>query len=106
MIKQFSTPDRRGALPNPETASETAVAALGYLAQEPDSMAAFMSQAGLAPEDLRAASQTPGFLAAVLDYVCSQEPLLLAFAANAGRQPEQIDMARKVLSGPQGEWSA
>ena len=104
MLKRSSTRANEMA-PSVEKASEMAVSALSFIAQDPESIGLFMDQAGLDPQDLRAASATPGFLAAVLEFLCAQEPQLMAFAANAGVTPEAVDMARKVLAGPEGEWS-
>ena len=104
MLKRSSTRANEMA-PSVEKASEIAVSALSFIAQDLENVGLFMDQVGLDPQDLRAASATPGFLAAVLEFLCAQEPQLMAFAANAGLTPEAIDMARKVLSGPEGEWS-
>ena len=111
MLKQFSTGGRKmsgskSVTPGPEAASEIAVSAFAFLAQDPETTGQFLNQAGLDPQDLRAASGTPEFLAAVLEFICSSEPQLMAFAANAGMDPETVDQARKVLAGPEGEWSA
>lgn len=106
MLKQSSTRFRTTVVPSPERASEIAVAALGHLAQDTELIASFMVRSGLAPQDLRAASSTPQFQAALLDFLCSEEGELLAFCANTGESPQTVDLARKVLSGPEGEWSA
>lgn len=106
MLKQSSTHRARELVPSHAAASEIAVAALSHIAQDPDVIGQFLAQAGLAPEDLRSASQTPGFLTAVLEFLCADETQLRAFAANAGHSPETVDNARKVLAGPGGDWSA
>ncbi|MCC2097657.1 MAG: DUF3572 domain-containing protein [Hyphomicrobiales bacterium] len=104
MLKRPSTRANNLA-PSREKATELAIAALSFIAQDPDCIGRFMALSGLSPRDLRAATDTPGFFAAVLEFLCSQEPDLIAFAANAGVSPEAVDLARRVLAGPEGEWS-
>jgi hypothetical protein len=79
---------------------ELAVAALGYLAAEPDRLDRFLALSGLGPHNLRAAAGDPGFLAAVLDYVLGDEPLLIGLAAERGVAPERIAAARAAMDGP------
>ena len=79
---------------------DLAVAALGFLAAEPDRLARFLALSGLGPDNLRAAAADPGFFAAVLDYVLSDEPLLLGLAAERSVPPERIAAARAALDGP------
>ena len=79
---------------------ELALAALSFLAAEPDRLERFLVLSGLGPENLRAAAADPGFFAAVLDYVLSDEPLLLGLAAERGVPPEQIAAARAALDRP------
>ena len=78
-------PDQRRA-----AAEETAVAALGFLATDPERQTRFLDVTGLDPGNLRKAAAAPAFLGSVLDYLASDESLLLAFAANAGRSPESV----------------
>ncbi|ACB94853.1 DUF3572 domain-containing protein [Beijerinckia indica] len=80
-----------------------AIAALTFLAAEPERLERFVALSGLTPENLRAAAATPGFLAAVLDHLCSDELLLLAFAANGEHDPAMIEEARTILSPPPTE---
>jgi hypothetical protein len=79
---------------------ELAVAALGFLAAEPDRLDRFLALSGLGPHNLRAAAADPGFLAAVLDYLLGDEPVLLAFAAERGLPPERVAAARAAMDGP------
>jgi hypothetical protein len=80
--------------------AELAIAALGFLAAEPDRLDRFLSLSGLGPQNLRAAAADPGFFAAVLDYLLGDEPVLLAFAAERGVPPERIAAARATMDGP------
>jgi len=79
---------------------ELGVAALGFLAAEPDRLSRFLALSGLGPQNLRAAAADPGFLAAVLDYLLAEEPLLIGFAAARGIEPERVVLARRAMDGP------
>ncbi len=82
---------------------EIAVAALGYLADDPERLERFMALTGVTPANLRAMAAQKGFLAAVLDHVLQDETLLLAFAGHAGIRPESIGQARHRLA-PEEAW--
>jgi len=91
---------------NSAAAEAIAIAALAHIAQDVEMISRFSALTGIDPTGLRAAAETPGFLAGVLDFLCTDEPLLLAFAANAGIDPTDVDTARQTLAGPDGGWSA
>lgn len=76
-----------------------AIAALGFIAGDPERLGRFLSLTGIGPETLRSAAGEPGFLARVLDHIAEDEALLLAFAANAGFAPEAVAAARRALAG-------
>jgi Protein of unknown function (DUF3572) len=61
-------------------AEQLAVAALGFIAGEPERLGRFLAMTGLGPASIRDAASEPQFLAGVLDHVAADEPLLLAFA--------------------------
>lgn len=63
-------------------------ACLGYLAENPEELLAFMQQAGLDPQSLRAAMGTSRLQHGLIDHFASNEPILLALCANAGWTPE------------------
>ena len=67
-----------------------AEACLGYLAENPDELLAFMQHVGLDPASLRSAVGTPAFERGLIDHVASNEPILLALCANTGMAPEQF----------------
>ena len=74
---------------------ETSVATLaqsclGYLAENPDELLAFMQYAGLDPEALRNSVGSPALQHGLIDYFASNEPILLALCANSGLSPEQF----------------
>ena len=80
-------------------AAEVAIAALGFLADDPERLERFLALSGLGPHNLREAAAEPKFLSAVLDYVTDDEKLLIAFATREGQRPEAIVRARVALAG-------
>ena len=82
-----------------EAAQALAVAALSFLASEPEHLGAFLAASGLGPDDIRKASRDPSFLSGVLDHFSSNEPLLIAFAHRQGIDPTEIERARALLGG-------
>jgi hypothetical protein len=96
-MRQSSSGDQRGR----GQAEALAVAALSFLAGEPERLGAFLALSGIGPESIRAAAREPHFLAGVLDHVASDERLLVAFAAHAGVDPAEVERAQMALAGPQ-----
>jgi hypothetical protein len=90
----------RGAKPGSE---ELAIAALAFIAEEPERLGRFLALSGLGPESLRAAAGQPGFLSGVLDHVLGDENLLLAFAQHAAIAPDDVAHAHRALAGAQWE---
>jgi hypothetical protein len=80
-----------------------AVAALGFIAAEPERLGRFLALSGIGPDSIRAAARESQFLAGVLDHITSDERLLLAFAAENDIDPEAVMRARDVLAGPDWE---
>jgi len=81
-------------LPRSEKA-DTSLAALadsclGYLAENPEELLAFMQFAGLDPDMLRRAVGSANLQRGLVDYFASNEPILLALCANSGLSPEQF----------------
>jgi hypothetical protein len=89
-----------------QTAAEaTALAALGWIAEDAERLGQFLAASGLAPTTLRNALREPGTLGAVLDFVLEDEARLLAFAAAHSLPPEAPMRARRDLpGGPVDEW--
>ena len=81
-----------------EGAEATAVAALGFLAAEPERLSRFVALSGLDVANLRMAARDDGFLAGIMAYLAADEALLLDFAASSGRKPEEIAAAHHVLN--------
>ena len=90
----------RGKEAEIDAASDIAVQALVFLAQDMDRLGQFLALSGLDPSRIREAAQDPGFLTGVLDHLLADEKLLVAFAANSGLRPERVAEARAALSGP------
>ncbi|MGE3246448.1 MAG: DUF3572 domain-containing protein [Beijerinckiaceae bacterium] len=105
MLTHSSTSRGGKAAMSRDAAQDIAVAALGFMAQDTEIIGHFMEQVGVDPAGLRQAARSPGFLAAVLDYLCNNESQLLAFAANHGLNPQTVDSARQRLAGPEHERS-
>jgi hypothetical protein len=82
-----------------EAAHALAVAALAFLASEPEHLGHFLAATGIGPNDIRDASRDPEFLSGVLDHVSGNEPLLIAFARQQGIDPDEIERARAALGG-------
>jgi hypothetical protein len=84
-------------------AEQLAIAALAFIAEEPERLGRFLALSGLGPESLRAAAGQPGFLTGVLDHVLADETLLLAFAQHADIHPDEVARAHRAFSGRQWE---
>jgi hypothetical protein len=84
-----------------EQAQEIAIAALGYIAGDPELLQRFLAITGIEPHSIREAAEQPGFLAGVLQFIAAHEPTLVAFADSAGVRPDAILSAMRAL--PQGD---
>jgi len=87
-----------------EEAAALGVAALQFLADDPERLERFLSLSGLGPHNLRKAATEPTFLGAVLNHVAGDEKLLIAFAADQNVRPEVVMNAREVLVGRAPDW--
>ena len=65
-------------------------ACLGYLAENPEELLAFMQFAGFDPDALRRSVGSSALQRGLIDYFASNEPILLALCANSGMSPEQF----------------
>jgi Protein of unknown function (DUF3572) len=91
----YSGRDREGAQ---IAAEELAVAALTFIAGEPERLGRFLALSGIGPESIRAAAREPDFLLGVLDHLAGDETLLMAFAEESGIDPGDIELARRALA--------
>jgi len=80
-------------------AERLAVAALAFIAEEPERLGRFLALTGIGPESIRAAAHEPRFLLGVLDHLAGEEPLLLAFAAENSIPPSAVMEARDTIAG-------
>lgn len=87
-------------------ADQIAIAALSFLASEPERLGRFLSITGLGPHNLRESARQPIFLGQVLAYLCSDEALLVTFADAVGIPPAVVATAHARLSGPAAEASS
>ena len=95
MVRSTGFP--RGDRMTRATAEEIAVAALVFLAEDPETLGRFLGATGLGPENLRGAAGEPGFLSAVLEHLLGDESLLLVFAERQRLRPTMIAAARHAL---------
>ena len=82
-----------------QAAEALAVAALAFLASEPEHLGGFLAATGVGPDQIRNASRDPSFLSGVLDHFSGNEPLLIAFAQHQGIDPTEVERARATLGG-------
>ena len=75
------------------------LAALGFLAAEPERLVRFLALTGVTLEDLRRRAGEPSLLAAVLDHLLGDESLLFIFAEAEALHPAEIAAARRKLPG-------
>jgi hypothetical protein len=94
----------RANRPEERAAAEAlAVAALGFIAREPERLGRFLAMSGIGPESIRAVAREPQFLLGVLDYLAADEPLLIAFAAENTIPPGAVMEARDTIAGRRWE---
>ena len=89
-----------------DAATALAVAALSFLAAEPERLERFLALTGLGPQSLRAAAREPSFLIGVLEHVAGDETLLLAFADEGEIDPQDVGRALETLAGRPGHTGA
>jgi hypothetical protein len=80
-------------------ADNIALKGLNFLVSDEERIELFLSSTGLSASDLRQIATNPGFLSAILDFICSDEALAKSFATNENLTPENLHMARFHLSG-------
>jgi hypothetical protein len=80
-------------------AQTIAIAALSYLATEPERLGRFLALTGLGPGSVREAARSPLFLAGVLDFILQEDEMVLAVADAQDVPPDAILAARHRLGG-------
>jgi hypothetical protein len=81
-----------------DEAQNVAISAFAYITADEERLERFLAISGLRPDTIRSAASSPGFFAAILDYVASDEPLLIALAKELNTRPERIMQAHWTLS--------
>ena len=97
---------RAGRANRPEeraAAEALAVAALAFIAGEPERLGRFLAMSGIGPESIRTAAREPQFLLGVLGYLAADEQLLIAFAAENAIPPGAVMEARVTIAGRRWE---
>ena len=87
--------------PSGAEAESIAIAALGFIAGDPELLPRFLAITGIEAASIRQAAQEPGFSAGVLDFLLAHEPSLMRFAAETGTDPASVATARRCL--PNGD---
>lgn len=82
-----------------EQAEALSLMALAFLAGDGARLVRFLQLTGLEPDELRTRAGEAETLTAVLDHLLGDQTLLLVFASEAAVAPEQIEEARRLLSG-------
>jgi hypothetical protein len=82
-----------------EAAEGLAIQALTFIAGEAERLGGFLAATGIGPDEIRAASREPGFLAGVLAYLASDDRLIATFAAETGLDPGDVRRAYAALGG-------
>jgi hypothetical protein len=82
-----------------KAAEMLAIQALGFIAEDPQSLGRFLDVSGLTADQIRTAAHEPGFLAGVLEHMLGDESLLVAFAQSAGIDPADVTRAASALGG-------
>jgi len=80
-------------------AESIAIAAISFLAGNPEELSCFLALSGIDLATLRQSAEEPAFLGGILDFLLQDEPLLLVFAEQSGIDPAAISSARRRLSG-------
>jgi Protein of unknown function (DUF3572) len=99
----MSKPGPSGRRQDQHAAEALAVAALGFIAADPERLGRFLAMTGIGPDSIRAAAREPQFLLGVLDHLAADEPLLLAFAAENSIAPNAVIKARDTIAGRRWE---
>lgn len=93
----MAAPSSRDARPTPEAAEALAIAALGFVAADPQLLPRFLALSGIEAAQVRTAAREPGFLAGVLRFIVAHEPTLMAFCTHAEVAPRDVTTALRAL---------
>jgi len=82
-----------------EAGGALGVQGVSFLSEEWQRLGRFLAITGIGPAQICAATQEPGFLIGVLDYLAGDDRLLSAFAAETGSDPADVGKALAALGG-------
>jgi len=85
-------------------AEAVAIAALAFVAADPELLPRFLSITGIEASAIRRAAAEPGFLAGVLHFVAAHEPTLMRFAEASGTPPAAVLVALRALPAGDDSW--
>jgi hypothetical protein len=89
--------------PEREHAEALAIRGLAFLAADTERLDRFLALTGLAPGEVRAASERPGFLAGVLQHIMEDDRIALAFATEQSLTANELDAAARALGNTRWE---
>ncbi len=78
-------------------AEALAIAALAFVASDPELLPRFLAITGLEAQSIRQAAGEPEFLAGVLNFILAHEPTLLKFCEESGFEPARVAAAIRFL---------
>lgn len=82
-----------------QSAMDLALAALVWIASDPDRAGAFLAASGAEAGDLRARATDPAFMGFVLDFILQSDDNVLEFSDVNANQPQDVAAARAALPG-------
>jgi hypothetical protein len=86
-----------------EDAEAVAIRGLAFLAADSERLVRFLALTGLAPDEVRTASERPSFLAGVLQHIMEDDRIALAFATEQSLTGEELDAAARALGNTRWE---
>ncbi len=89
--------------PKREHAEAVAISGLAFLAADAERLDRFLALTGLAPDEIRAASERPGFLASVLQHIMDDDRIALAFATEQSLTADELNAASRALGNSRWE---
>jgi hypothetical protein len=89
--------------PEREHAEALAIRGLAFLSADAERLDRFLALTGLAPGEVRAASERPGFLAGVLQHIMEDDRIALAFATEQSLTANELDAAARALGNTRWE---
>lgn len=86
-----------------QASEEMAIQALVWLSAQEEMMSRFLALSGVTIDSIRMASQDPGFLGGIIDFILGHEPTLIEFCQASGISPETVVASGRALNGETGD---